>query len=188
MFYKITGSLLFTSIIFSGCAFINDNDDSVGNTKYVHKSSFDDIDNNKTVYISEKDEDNHVYFPINSDVINDTEKNKLNNLIKVLNNTYPNRQIVINGYSDGFGEKLQNSDLSEKRAIAVFQYLKSNNIDEKRILTNHYDNMDSVDCKGDQQCYKLDRRVDILTVINYESKIGKVYDTEMKIGQYGKMF
>ena len=59
---------------------------------------------------------------------------------KTITDEYKNTQIkiVIEGHTDNVGEEKENQILSENRSIAVYNYLKQNNIDENRLNYKGY--------------------------------------------------
>ncbi len=79
-----------------------------------------------------------VYFELNQSVIRDTEKAKVDNLVKVLNDN-PDANVDIFGYADqATGTELRNLVLTKERAEAVAAALKAAGIAPERIRTEFH--------------------------------------------------
>jgi outer membrane protein OmpA-like peptidoglycan-associated protein len=63
---------------------------------------------------------------------------ELNKLVSILNNDYPNVNLVIDGHTDNVGKAESNQVLSEKRAAAVKTYLVGKKVNGARLSTNGY--------------------------------------------------
>lgn len=79
-----------------------------------------------------------VYFELNQSVIRDSEKAKVDNLVKVLNDN-PDANVDIFGYADqATGTELRNLVLTKERAEAVAAALKAAGIAPERIRTEFH--------------------------------------------------
>lgn len=78
-----------------------------------------------------------VLFGYDKSSLNGEAKSSLDKLVKVLNG-YPDTDIEIQGHTDSDGTDAYNKSLSRKRAIAVSNYLISNNITTNRITVKGY--------------------------------------------------
>jgi outer membrane protein OmpA-like peptidoglycan-associated protein len=63
---------------------------------------------------------------------------ELNKLVSILNNDYPNVNILIEGHTDNAGKAESNQVLSEKRAASVKNYLVGKKVDAGRLSTVGY--------------------------------------------------
>ncbi len=75
---------------------------------------------------------NNIFFETGSSSLLPTSQNELNRLYDLLV-ANPSMVIQINGHTDNVGQPEDNQKLSEERAKAVYQYLSSKGIDEKRL-------------------------------------------------------
>ena len=73
-----------------------------------------------------------VQFTHNSFELDESSFSELNKLLAYLNKN-PQIKISIEGHTDNVGEEKKNQTLSEKRAIAVYNYLIQNKISENRL-------------------------------------------------------
>ena len=73
-----------------------------------------------------------VQFTHNSFELDESSFSELNKLLAYLNKN-PQIKISIEGHTDNVGEEKENQTLSEKRAIAVYNYLIQNKISENRL-------------------------------------------------------
>jgi outer membrane protein OmpA-like peptidoglycan-associated protein len=63
-------------------------------------------------------------FDVDSYSIRPDTKNTLEDLIKIVKQRYPDREIIVEGHTDNTGSTEHNQKLSEQRAKAVAEYLK----------------------------------------------------------------
>jgi outer membrane protein OmpA-like peptidoglycan-associated protein len=73
-----------------------------------------------------------VFFGFDSYLLTDLTKEKLNDIIKAMND-YPKLSLEIRGYTDAMGTYAYNQILSEKRSKAVSDYLVNNGISASRL-------------------------------------------------------
>lgn len=78
-----------------------------------------------------------IQFESGKDVIKKSSNTILNQIAKVLIDN-PTYLIEVQGHTDNVGKPEMNQTLSEKRAIAVRNYLISKNVEEKRITSKGY--------------------------------------------------
>lgn len=98
-----------------------------------------------------------VYFATNSDTIEQQYLPDLDTLANMLQR-YPNRTICITGFTDKVGDTADNQTLSQKRALAVKNYLVNHKkVKDFRVFTSGK----GVDTRGDLNNYTQNRRVDI---------------------------
>ena len=78
-----------------------------------------------------------VYFATNMSDVNSNSKLALDKLVKVFA-AYPETNILIEGHTDDVGEAAYNQTLSEKRAVAVGNYLKAAGVAPSRLTIKWY--------------------------------------------------
>jgi len=78
-----------------------------------------------------------VFFATNQFNITNNSKLSLDKLVKIFNQ-YPETNILIEGHTDNVGADAYNLSLSQKRAEAVGNYLKNNNIPANRLTIKWY--------------------------------------------------
>ncbi len=92
------------------------------------------------VTFSEKNPDGSkmgVYFDFDKSEITSNSKLALNKLIQIFKE-YPETNLLVEGHTDDKGAESYNLSLSERRAMAVGNYLKANNISASRLTINWY--------------------------------------------------
>ncbi len=92
------------------------------------------------VTFSEKNPDGSkmgVYFDFNKSDITSNSKLALDKLIQIFKE-YPETNLLVEGHTDDKGGDAYNLALSERRAMAVGNYLKANNISASRLTINWY--------------------------------------------------
>ena len=92
------------------------------------------------VTFSEKNPDGSkmgVYFDFDKSEITPNSKLALNKLIQIFKE-YPETNLLVEGHTDDKGADSYNLSLSERRAMAVGNYLKNNNISSSRLTINWY--------------------------------------------------
>lgn len=93
----------------------------------------------------------------------------LNSLIDILNK-YPDTDIVIQGHTDDKGSESYNQSLSERRAMAVNNYLVSNNIRNSRVKTVGYGESAPKYTNDTEEGRAQNRRVEFLITANEKMK------------------
>jgi len=98
------------------------------------------------------------------DLKNDT-RDKLDKIAGIIKKKYPDREIIVEGYTDNKGEKSYNMSLSEKRAKIVSEYLKSKSGHDKFSYKGYgQDNPLGDNSSADGR--KRNRRVEIIIKLN----------------------
>ena len=133
-----------------------------------------------------------VYFDTDKDRISNSEKQKLNNFIRVLD-TVTIKQITIFGFCDDRGSIAYNLKLSEKRANSIQHFLEDNEIPKE--LMKIIDGKGEINLQNDTNVKvnrKNNRRVDIVVKAKYpkEEEITtletptaqKILKGELKVG------
>lgn len=83
------------------------------------------------------DENSGVYFATDKYNINSSSQEILNKLVNVFKE-YSDTNILVVGHTDSVGNEKYNMTLSENRAYAVTNYLKSSGISSGRLTTNWF--------------------------------------------------
>lgn len=78
-----------------------------------------------------------VYFDFDKADITSNSKLALNKLIQIFKE-YPETNLLVEGHTDDKGAEAYNLALSEKRAVAVGNYLKSNGVSPSRLTISWY--------------------------------------------------
>lgn len=78
-----------------------------------------------------------VLFSVDQSAINPSAQSKIKNLAEVFTK-YPDSYILIEGHTDASGSADHNMELSERRAKAVAEFLKAQNVASERIKTAWY--------------------------------------------------
>lgn len=107
--------------------------------------------------------DSTSHFKFNSSTLSQEAKNKLNDVVKYLNE-HQNEKVVINGYTDNIGKETYNLNLSQKRANSVAKYLEENGISKARISTKGYGEKDFVACNSTAEGRAKNRRTEIIFI------------------------
>jgi outer membrane protein OmpA-like peptidoglycan-associated protein len=97
-----------------------------------------------------------ICFNFNSDRLSAASKAKLNAIIPTLKD---GKQFELNGFADAVGKKTYNSNLSERRNIAVLKYLKSKGIDDSKVSVKSFGSEEAEKQKMGKN--QRERRVDI---------------------------
>jgi len=102
-----------------------------------------------------------ILFEVNKATIKDGSERTLQRVAEFLNE-YPERKVLIEGFTDNTGADSYNQDLSERRAAAVKQDLVNNGVDSRRVKTHGYGESYPV-ASNDSQAGRLqNRRVEII--------------------------
>ncbi|MBC7722639.1 MAG: OmpA family protein [Pedobacter sp.] len=78
-----------------------------------------------------------VLFAVNQSTFNEASKANMRELVTVLTK-YPDTYVRIEGHTDASGTDAINNELSEKRAVAVAQFLKDLGVADSRLKTAWY--------------------------------------------------
>jgi len=109
--------------------------------------------------------DSGILFNIDSYVLSDASKSNLGDLSKTLQK-YDDTNILVEGHTDSTGTDQHNKTLSEQRATAVADYLKSYGVIGTRITTNGYGESQPVAENKTAEGRQQNRRVDIAIFAN----------------------
>src|SRR5208337_4504115 len=103
-----------------------------------------------------------VLFAFNKSVVTERDKAELNKAI-VFIKKYPGTKIKLEGHTDSIGTKQYNQALSERRALAVKEYLvKEGGIDKARITTVGYGESEPIASNKTKEGRAENRRVEVL--------------------------
>ncbi len=109
-----------------------------------------------------------IYFNFDSTSIRNEDTTSLERLVDLMLNIYPEMTIKIESHSDARGPAQYNDMLSQKRAIATYNYLVSKGIDTERITEYKGYGVQNLvnDCNGTIRCteeeHQMNRRSDFM--------------------------
>lgn len=106
----------------------------------------------------------NVLFETNKNVIRPQFKVNVDNALKFLKDN-PTAKVVISGYTDDKSTEVYNQGLSNRRAVAVQQYLIKNGIDKTRITTEAFGETKPVADNATEEGRTLNRRSEIKIVM-----------------------
>lgn len=101
-----------------------------------------------------------VLFGVNSSSLSSPAKEQLATLAGVLNK-FPDTQVLVEGHTDVTGTTEYNQTLSEKRAVAVKDYLVSQGINAARITAAGYGEQRPVATNSTPEGQERNRRVEL---------------------------
>ncbi|CAN5208544.1 OmpA family protein [soil metagenome] len=110
-----------------------------------------------------------VYFATNKYDITSNSKLALDKLVRIFNE-YPETDILIEGHTDDVGTDAYNMTLSQRRADAVANYLKSAGIDPKRLTVKWYGESQPKVENSSTENRALNRRVEFAITANEKMK------------------
>ena len=110
-----------------------------------------------------------VYFETNKFDISSNSKLALDKLIKIFAE-YPETNILIEGHTDNVGTDTYNMTLSQKRAMAVSEYLKNTGVAATRIITKWYGETQPKVANDSDANKALNRRVQFVITANEKMK------------------
>jgi len=108
-------------------------------------------------------------FKINSADISDSYKADLTSAAEVFNK-YPDTYILIEGHTDDSGTDELNMSLSEKRALAVKDFLKGKGVADKRLTAKWYGEAQPKYPNDSEANRQKNRRVELAVYANEEMK------------------
>lgn len=108
-------------------------------------------------------------FDFNSFQLQASTKTNLEELAKTLNK-YDDTNILIEGHTDSSGEDTYNLQLSEKRAAAVSDYLKTQAVKGSRITTEGYGESQPLQTNETEAGRQQNRRVEVAIYANKKMK------------------
>jgi OOP family OmpA-OmpF porin len=123
----------------NGCELDSDNDGVVNGLDRCQDSKAGAIvDNNGCEVISEEVKfDFEITFDTNSNVVKDAFKARLN-LFADLMKKHPELKVEVQGHTDSLGSRAYNQALSERRALAVKNYLVNQGVEGTRLTSKGY--------------------------------------------------
>jgi outer membrane protein OmpA-like peptidoglycan-associated protein/tetratricopeptide (TPR) repeat protein len=101
---------------------------------------------------------NNIFFDTDKYALKEKSKTELLRVVQFLNEN-PQIKIEVSGHTDNVGGLMYNQQLSEKRANAVYDYLISNGIDQKRLMSRGYGQSDPIAPNDSEQNRQLNRRI-----------------------------
>ncbi|MCL6269687.1 OmpA family protein [Sansalvadorimonas sp. 2012CJ34-2] len=101
-----------------------------------------------------------VMFDTAGDTLNDRDKNRLDHLVRLLNE-HEQISVQLTGYADPRGEESYNIQLSERRAESVKSYLIDHGIAAERVFTKGEGALKSLAKNGNYDAYAMERVVTI---------------------------
>ncbi|MCZ9893410.1 OmpA family protein [Brachyspira hyodysenteriae] len=81
--------------------------------------------------------------------------------MKAIKETYPDREIIVEGHTDNTGRKEYNQDLSEKRAKSVADYILPN-LDHDKLSYKGFADDEPIASNDTPDGRRKNRRVDII--------------------------
>jgi outer membrane protein OmpA-like peptidoglycan-associated protein len=112
---------------------------------------------------------NNILFGFDKSDLTADAKENLVKLVTVLNK-YPDTDIAIYGHTDSKGSDEYNQRLSERRAKAVADYLKSNNIKGSRLTTKGFGETQPKVAGDSEEAAAQNRRVEFAITANEKMK------------------
>ena len=103
-----------------------------------------------------------VLFPADSTELTADAKPKLDDAVKALRDRPSSTRVVVDGYADATGDETHNTDLSQRRADAVAQYLESKGVAGDRITTKGFGSRNRAGNEPTAEQRASDRRVDVV--------------------------
>ncbi len=110
-----------------------------------------------------------VLFAFNSSDLGGSAQTNLNKLVDVLNR-YPDTNIAVIGHTDSKGTDAYNQSLSERRANAVINYLRSRNVASSRLSAKGMGESDPIASNDTDDGRAQNRRVEFVITANEKMK------------------
>ncbi len=110
-----------------------------------------------------------VYFATNKYDINANSKLALDKLMKIFNE-YPETNLLIEGHTDDVGKDDYNYGLSQRRAEAVANYLRTTGIASSRLIIKWYGEAQPIADNTSAEAKALNRRVEFVITANEKMK------------------
>lgn len=102
----------------------------------------------------------NVTFASDSATVNQNFAGVLNSVAIILNK-YPNTLLDIDGHTDSSGDPTYNQQLSERRAVAVGQYLQGQGTEPRRLLVVGFGETRPIAPNDSEQGKAMNRRVEV---------------------------
>jgi outer membrane protein OmpA-like peptidoglycan-associated protein len=119
-----------------------------------------------------------VLFGFDKSDLTPTAQENIRQLATILNK-YPDTYVRVEGHTDTTGTDAYNNALSERRAVAVANYLKTQNVDASRIQTYWYGSKQPVAPNNSDANRAKNRRVEFAIYANDKMKV----DAKKEAGQ-----
>lgn len=113
----------------------------------------------------------NILFELNKATLKSGAERTLGKVADFLNE-YPDRKILVEGFTDSTGEEQYNKQLSEQRAASVKSELEAQGVDSNRVLTRGYGEKYPVASNDTKVGRQQNRRVEII--------IGNIGDQEVQ--------
>ena len=110
-----------------------------------------------------------VYFATNKYNIDANSKLALDKMVSIFKE-YPETNLLVEGHTDNVGREAYNLSLSERRALAVTNYLKTTSIVSSRIITKWYGETQPIVDNSTAESRSLNRRVEFVITANEKMK------------------
>jgi outer membrane protein OmpA-like peptidoglycan-associated protein len=101
-----------------------------------------------------------IYFGPNSKQISDKAKKKLDRVVEIIRNN-PAVDIILNGYTDSYGDKHYNEMIAEQRALMVKAYMVDKGIESTKIQTSGHGAQKFIGSNKTLEGRQINRRVEI---------------------------
>jgi outer membrane protein OmpA-like peptidoglycan-associated protein len=109
------------------------------------------------------DSPNVIFFGNDSNDLSDTAIEKLDRIFEILTDN-PEATLMLNGYSDSYGDAAYNQTISEVRANAVKSYLVGKGINSSRIMALGHGAQKFIASNKTREGRRMNRRVEIQIV------------------------
>ncbi|MEL7120639.1 MAG: OmpA family protein [Bacteroidota bacterium] len=107
----------------------------------------------------------NVFFETGKATLLESSKSELDRLLNLLNEN-PKMVIQINGHTDDVGQEDDNQQLSEKRALAVYEYLIEKGIVEARLSYKGFGELKPIDTNETEEGRQNNRRTEFVILSN----------------------
>jgi len=101
-----------------------------------------------------------IYFDPNSKQLSDKAKEKLDRVVEIIHNN-PAVDIILNGYTDSYGDKHYNEMIAEQRALMVKAYLVDKGIESNKIQAFGHGAQKFIGSNKTLEGRQMNRRVEI---------------------------
>jgi outer membrane protein OmpA-like peptidoglycan-associated protein len=101
-----------------------------------------------------------IYFGPNSKQLSDKAKEKLDRVVEIVRNN-PAVDIILNGYTDSYGDKHYNEMIAEQRALMVKAYLVDKGIESNKIQAFGHGSQKFIGSNKTLEGRQMNRRVEI---------------------------
>jgi outer membrane protein OmpA-like peptidoglycan-associated protein len=106
----------------------------------------------------------NVYFDMNQSTLSEESTSELDEVVKFLQEN-PELSCKLGGHADRSGQAKYNVEISEKRAIAVAEYLVEKGIDRSRLKTIGYGSLAPLNASETHEDRSKNRRVEIIPYV-----------------------